>query len=291
MITSFRFVPLALCLATFGVLTACQPKEETTTTPPETVAVDETPVADDTNTPAEAPVSEAPEPTENSVLDSNVYKDYVKSMDSMHAEMMIAADYKDPDVAFAKGMLGHHRGAIDMAKLQLKYGSNSELTALAEQMIDTQQREIDILKKWLASHLDSVNPKPNTEAMQQDYAENMRIMHYAMAQGMSDPIPDLAFARSMLAHHIGAIEMAKSELEYGSDEEMRALAQDIIDVQLKEVADMLYLIAQIESASPVVAADDFDPSTQVTGEDMPMDEHAAHMGATDTDSDKPAAAQ
>ncbi|WP_199507349.1 MULTISPECIES: DUF305 domain-containing protein [unclassified Psychrobacter] len=290
MITSFRFAPLALCLATAAALSACQPKEEATTTSPETVAVDETPATEDTTAPTDDPASETPEPAQDSVLDTDVYKDYVQSMEKMHTEMMIAADYKDPDVAFAKGMLGHHRGAIDMAKLQLKYGSNSELTALAQQVIDTQQGEIDILKKWLASHLDSVNPKPNTEAMQQDYAESMRIMHYSMEQGMSDPTPDLAFARSMLAHHIGAIEMAKSELKYGTDEEMRSLAQTIIDAQLKEVADMLYLIATIESASPVVAADDVDPNTQVTSDDMPMDEHAAHMAA-DADNDKPASAQ
>ncbi|GAA0308851.1 CopM family metallochaperone [Psychrobacter aestuarii] len=289
MITSFRFSYLVLCLAAVGTLTACQPAEDAKTTAPETISTDteDTSAAPDAAPAEETPPVEAPADT---ALDTDVYKDYVRSMDKMHEEMMIAADYKDPDVAFAKGMLGHHRGAIDMAKLQLKYGSNSELTALAQQVIDTQQGEIDILKKWLASHLDAVNPKPNTEAMQQDYAESMRIMHYSMEQGMSDPIPDLAFARSMLAHHIGAIEMAKSELQYGTDDEMRALAQDIIDAQLKEVADMLYLVAKIESASPVVAADNVDPNTQVTSDDMPMDEHAAHMAA-DADSDKPATAQ
>ncbi|HCI30959.1 MAG TPA: DUF305 domain-containing protein, partial [Psychrobacter sp.] len=54
---------------------------------------------------------------------TDMLKDYTKSMTSMHDEMMIGMGYNDPDTAFAKGMLGHHRGAIDMAKIQLKYGT------------------------------------------------------------------------------------------------------------------------------------------------------------------------
>ena len=42
----------------------------------------------------------------------------------MHDEMMIGMGYNDPDTAFAKAMLGHHRGAVVMAKIQLKYGTD-----------------------------------------------------------------------------------------------------------------------------------------------------------------------
>jgi uncharacterized protein (DUF305 family) len=37
---------------------------------------------------------------------------------------------------------------------------------------------------------------------------------------------------------MGAIEMSKTELKYGKNEEAKAMAQTIIDAQLKEIEEM-----------------------------------------------------
>lgn len=50
---------------------------------------------------------------------------------------------------------------------------------------------------------------------------------------------DVAFACSMIPHHRGAIDMAKAELQYGDDPWTRALAEQIIVAQEKEIAEML----------------------------------------------------
>jgi uncharacterized protein (DUF305 family) len=52
------------------------------------------------------------------------------------------------DLAFVEMMAAHHQGAIDMANAELKDGSLPEVTRLAEQIIDTQQDEIEQLKRW-----------------------------------------------------------------------------------------------------------------------------------------------
>jgi uncharacterized protein (DUF305 family) len=174
---------------------------------------------------------------------TDILKEYTKSMTQMHDEMMIGMVYNDPDTAFAKGMLGHHRGAVDMAKIELKYGTNVSMRALAQAVIKTQQTEIDTLKKWLASHPDSANPKPTTLAMQSEYATSMDAMHGEMMLGIADPAPDMAFARGMLPHHIGAVDMAKIQLKYGEDKEMRALAQEIVNTQQSEIQLMQNWIA------------------------------------------------
>jgi uncharacterized protein (DUF305 family) len=62
-------------------------------------------------------------------------------------------------------------------------------------------------------------------------------MHEAMTEPPSGNV-DIDFARGMIAHHEGAIGMAKIELEQGSDPEMRALAEAVIAAQEKEITDM-----------------------------------------------------
>lgn len=74
---------------------------------------------------------------------------YTQGMDQMHAQMQEGMQSGDPDVAFARGMLAHHQGAIDMAKTELQYGKDPELRKLAESIIKAQQPEIDQMQAWL----------------------------------------------------------------------------------------------------------------------------------------------
>jgi uncharacterized protein (DUF305 family) len=50
--------------------------------------------------------------------------------------------------------------------------------------------------------------------------------------------PDRDFARMMIVHHQGAIDMARTQLEFGTDPDMRKLAEDVIAAQEKEIAFM-----------------------------------------------------
>jgi uncharacterized protein (DUF305 family) len=54
------------------------------------------------------------------------------------------------DLAFVEMMAAHHQGAIDMANTELKDGSLPEVTRLAEQIVETQEGEIEQLKRWKA---------------------------------------------------------------------------------------------------------------------------------------------
>ena len=237
MITSRHFALFATSVATTLLLSACQPATEDN----EVMPIEEATQA--TNEPSETAPEDAHAGhdmaanavTVNDEKMSDMLKDYTKSMTSMHNEMMVGMGYNDPDTAFAKGMLGHHRGAVDMAKIELKYGTDETMRILAQDIINSQQLEIDILNKWLASHPDAPKPKPNTEAMQEAYAKGMNTMHSDMMLGIAEPVADMAFARGMLPHHRGAVDMAKVQLQYGTDEEMRKLAQDIIDAQQPEI--------------------------------------------------------
>ena len=241
MISSRRFTLFVTSISAALLLSACQPKTEDTEVTPseEAIATTTEPseAADDMDAHAGHDMTETGDAVDEAQM-TDMLQDYTKSMTSMHNEMMVGVGYNDPDTAFAKGMLGHHRGAVDMAKIELKYGTDETMRKLAQDIIDSQQVEIDVMNKWLASHPDAPKPKPNTEAMQEAYAKGMNAMHSDMMLGIAEPEADMAFARGMLPHHIGAVDMAKVQLKYGTDEEMRKLAQDIISAQEPEIEIM-----------------------------------------------------
>lgn len=77
----------------------------------------------------------------------------------------------------------------------------------------------------------------------QAYDDANSAMHAGMMIEYSDNA-DLDFARSMIAHHLGAIDMAKIELQHGKDPEMRKLAQDVISAQEAEITQMQAWVAK-----------------------------------------------
>jgi uncharacterized protein (DUF305 family) len=67
----------------------------------------------------------------------------------MHRDMDIAFT-GDADVDFVKGMIPHHQGAIDMAKVVLAHGKDAQVRKWAEDVIREQEREIGEMRAWLA---------------------------------------------------------------------------------------------------------------------------------------------
>ena len=66
----------------------------------------------------------------------------------MHKDMTMAFTGR-ADVDFMKGMIPHHEGAVDMAKVLLQFGKDPELRKLADDVIRTQNEEITMMRDWL----------------------------------------------------------------------------------------------------------------------------------------------
>lgn len=69
-----------------------------------------------------------------------------QAMISMKTTMSSTPMIGNPDVDFAVMMIAHHQGAIDMAKVELRYGTDSRLRRLAQEIIVTQQSEIALMQ-------------------------------------------------------------------------------------------------------------------------------------------------
>jgi uncharacterized protein (DUF305 family) len=72
-----------------------------------------------------------------------------EAMALMDREMENAPMTGDPDHDFAAMMIPHHQGAVDMAKLELLYGKDQALRRLAQEIIVTQEQEIEVMRTRL----------------------------------------------------------------------------------------------------------------------------------------------
>ncbi|WP_262267532.1 CopM family metallochaperone [Microvirga yunnanensis] len=73
---------------------------------------------------------------------------YRQANETMHRNMDIPFS-GDPDVDFVRGMIPHHQGAIDMAKVALQHAKDEQIRKWAADVIREQEREIAEMEAWL----------------------------------------------------------------------------------------------------------------------------------------------
>jgi uncharacterized protein (DUF305 family) len=95
----------------------------------------------------------------------------------------------------------------------------------------------------------SSDAQSNIDANWSELIASMDKMHMAMKAVARSGNSDIDFVRLMLPHHQAAIDMAKTQLLYGKDAQMRRLAQEIITDQQLEIELMHRWLKQREPAS------------------------------------------
>jgi uncharacterized protein (DUF305 family) len=100
----------------------------------------------------------------------------------------------------------------------------------------------------------AAHPEPDNKAgpaaAWSEFGREIDNMHSEMMSIKQSDSSNVDFARLMLPHHKAAIAMAKTELIYGKDPQMRRLAQEIVTDQQSEVELMRLWLKQHEPSSP-----------------------------------------
>lgn len=84
----------------------------------------------------------------NEAPSTKAYQDAMTKMD----QGMAITYSGNPDKDFVAGMIPHHQGAVDMAKVELQYGKDPQMRALARRIVAAQQKEIALMTAWQAKH-------------------------------------------------------------------------------------------------------------------------------------------
>lgn len=169
----------------------------------------------------------------------------------------------ETDGAFVVEMTAHHEAAIEMAEMAQENAAHAEIRGLADEIAAAQSEEIDGMAE--------MHERMFGESMGEADHGTLGMSGHEM--GMDMEITELenarpfdrAFIDAMVAHHQGAIRMARVELEQGSDQEVQDLAEAIIAAQSREIEQMNAWHERWYGSAA--------PAGGVPGEDMSMPAH------------------
>jgi uncharacterized protein (DUF305 family) len=134
----------------------------------------------------------------------------------------------ESELDFLRQMIVHHQEAISSARQILEVTEREEVRALAAQIIEAQGREIETMEGWLEAWYPA-------QAQERPYQPMMRSF-----VGLTPQEAERAFIEDMIMHHMMAVAAARQLLRrnLAEHEEVRVLAQEIMNEQTRGIAEM-----------------------------------------------------
>ena len=154
-----------------------------------------------------------------------------------------AVGFNDSDLNFTQMMIPHHEQAIEMADIALDplVGASDSVKAIATRIKAAQDPEITTMKAFLTTWKKGLTPDSSM-----DHSGSMSGMLSAeditKLSSLRGAEFDRAWMTGMIAHHEGAIEMAKEVLEDGKDTAVNTLATAVVAAQDTEILEMKELL-------------------------------------------------
>ncbi len=154
-----------------------------------------------------------------------------------------SADHNMADTMFAQMMIPHHSQAVIMSDIMLaKQGLPAPATDLAKRIKAAQGPEIETMTGWLKSWNEPTASSSHSSHSMAGMLGDDELAKLKAAQGAEAA---KLFMSQMIAHHEGAITMAKTQQSDGKNAAAIALAKDIIKAQEAEIEEMKKLLTTL----------------------------------------------
>jgi uncharacterized protein (DUF305 family) len=156
-----------------------------------------------------------------------------------------SADFNDADTMFAQMMIPHHAQAVAMSETILKKeGIPAAVTDLATKIKAAQGPEIEKMTGWLESW---GQPRQMPTGMASGHSMSGMMSQDDMAKLDAAQGNEAAklFLTQMIAHHEGAVMMAKTETNDGKNADAVQLSKEIVSSQETEIQEMKKLLATL----------------------------------------------
>jgi len=166
---------------------------------------------------------------------------------SSTSESSVAAEFNDADVEFARGMIPHHRQAVEMAAIALdpSVEAGADVQDLATRIEEAQDPEIELMTGFLAAWGQDASGETAGSQGMDEMGEMDGMMTDEEMQSLADLRGDefdRTWMEMMTEHHEGAIAMAEIEISDGDNPDAMELAEQITDAQQAEIDEMRALL-------------------------------------------------
>jgi uncharacterized protein (DUF305 family) len=150
-----------------------------------------------------------------------------------------AAEHNAADTMFAQGMIPHHEQAVEMSEMMLqKKDIPASVTDLATRIKAAQAPEIETMTGWLKSWNESATMGAGHTMDGMMGEDDLKQLETAQGTEAAK-----LFLKQMIAHHEGAVMMAKTETAQGKNADAIKLSKDIVTAQEAEIKEMQDLLA------------------------------------------------
>lgn len=177
---------------------------------------------------------------------SNVTMTYLSEfyniLDGMVQNMTAAAQTDSISNNFIEQMVPHHEAAIAMSRNLLQYTTCVPLENIAAKIIEEQTASITNMQGILEECKQTENTEQELALYQRRFRQITSEMFSKMENSWTSNNINGDFIREMIPHHRGAIQMAKSALQYNICPALTPILQAIITSQEESIQKMQRLI-------------------------------------------------
>lgn len=144
--------------------------------------------------------------------------------------------FDDADVTFATMMIPHHQQAVELSALVPDRSSNPDVVKLAAEISAAQAPEIETMKGFLAQwNAGGSGHGGHDMSSMQGMVDDATMAKLKTLKGQEF---NTLWLQSMIGHHEGAIDMARAEIDGGTNPDAKTLAQQIVTAQDAEITRM-----------------------------------------------------